>query len=158
LALGRGIQFFLGLGLTGLWLFLGSGPLGDPRPGAVGDRAFFRLANPTPVAPKAVAVDEVGGQAPPAILSLPEVERKNPGETLPVTVRGGTGQSPRLPAQIANLVKRQNLERVMEKYARQYGVDQNLVWAVIHQELGFNPHTVSPKGSIIFCATARGGV
>jgi hypothetical protein len=86
--MGRGIQFFLGLGLTGLWLFLGSGPLGDPRPGAVGDRAFFRLANPTPVAPKAVAVDEVGGQAPPAILSLPEVERKNPGETLPVTVRG----------------------------------------------------------------------
>ena len=146
--MGRGIQVFLGLGLTGLWLFLGAGPLGEPRPGVVGDRAFSRLANPTPVAPNAVAVDEVGGQAPPAILSQPEVERKNPGETLPVTVREGTGQSPRLPAQIANLVKRQNLEMVIEKYAQQYGVDQDLVWAVIRQESGFNPHAVSPKGAM----------
>ena len=104
--MGRGILIFLGLGLTGLWLFLGAGPLGEPRPGVVGDRAFSRLANPTPVAPNAVAVDEVGGQAPPAILSQPEVERKNPGKTLLVTVREGTGQSPRLPAQIANLVQR----------------------------------------------------
>ena len=146
--MGRGIQVFLGLGLTGLWLFLGSGPLGEPRPGVVGDRAFSRLANPTPVAPNAVAVDEVGGPAPPAILSQPEVERKNPGEALSVTVREGTGQSPRLPAQIANLVKRQNLEMVIEKYAEQYGVDQDLVWAVIRQESGFNPHAVSPKGAM----------
>jgi len=146
--MGRGIQVVLGLGLTGLWLFLGAGPLGELRPGLVGDRGFSRLANPTPVAPNAAALDEVGGQAPPAILSQPEVERKNPGETLAVTVREGTGQSPRLPAQIANLVKRQNLEMVIEKYAQQYGVDQDLVWAVIRQESGFNPHAVSPKGAM----------
>jgi len=146
--MGRGIQVFLGLGLTGLLLFLVAGPLGGLRPGVVGDRAFCRLANPTPVAPNAVAVDEVGGQAPPAILSQPEVERQNPGETLSVTVREGTGQSPRLPAQIANLVQRQNLEMVIEKYAQQYGVDQDLVWAVIRQESGFNPHAVSPKGAM----------
>jgi len=145
--MGRGIQVFLGLGLTGLLLFLVAGPLGGLRPGVVGDRAFCRLANPTPVAPNAVAVDEVGGQAPPAILSQPEVERQNPGETLSVTVREGTGQSPRLPAQIANLVQRQNLEMVIEKYAQHYGVDQDLVWAVIRQESGFNPHAVSPKGA-----------
>ena len=146
--MGRGIQVFLGLGLIGLWLFLGPGPLGEPRPGVVGDRAFSRLANPTPVAPNPVAVDEVGRQAPPAIVSQPGVERKNPGETLSVTVRERTGQSPRLPAQIANLVKRQNLERVIEKYAQQYGVDQDLVWAVIRQESGFNPQAVSPKGAM----------
>jgi len=93
-------------------------------------------------------VDEVGGPAPPAILSQPEVERKNPGETLAVTVREGTGQSPRLPARIASLVQRQNLERVIEKYAQQYGVDQDLVWAVVRQESGFNPHAVSPKGAM----------
>lgn len=144
----RGIQVVLGIGLTGLLLFLVVGHLGEPRPGVVGDRAFSRLANPTPVAPNAVAVDEVGGQAPPAILSQPEVERKNAGETLSVTVREGTGQSPRLPAQIANLVKRQNLEMVIEKYAEQYGVAQDLVWAVIRQESGFNPHAVSPKGAM----------
>ena len=144
----RGIQVVVGLGLIGLWLFLSAGPLGELRPGLVGDRAFSRLANPTPVAPNAVAVDEVGGPAPPAILSQPEVERKNPGEALSVTIREGTGQPPRLPAQIANLVKRQNLEMVIEKYAEQYGVDQDLVWAVIRQESGFNPHAVSPKGAM----------
>ena len=53
-----------------------------------------------------------------------------------------------MPVQIANLVKRQNLEIVIEKYARQYGVDQDLVWAVIRQESGFNPRAVSPKGAM----------
>jgi len=146
--MGRGIQVFLGLGLIGLLLFLGAGLFGEPRPGVIGGRDCSRLAKSIPVAPNAVAVDEIGGQAPPAILSQPEVERKNPGETLLVTVREGTGQSPRLPAQIANLVKRQNLEMVIEKYAQQYGVDQDLVWAVIRQESGFNPHAVSPKGAM----------
>ena len=37
---------------------------------------------------------------------------------------------------------------VIEKYARQYGVDQDLVWAVIRQESGFNPRAVSPKGAM----------
>jgi hypothetical protein len=40
------------------------------------------------------------------------------------------------------------LEIVVEKYARQYGVDQDLVWAVIRQESGFNPRAVSPKGAM----------
>ena len=83
----RGIQVVLGLGLAGLLLVLGSGPLGEPRPGMVGDRACSRPANPAPVAPKAVAGDEVGRQAPPAIVAQPGVERKNPGQTLWVTVR-----------------------------------------------------------------------
>jgi len=146
--MGRGIQVFGGLGLIGLWLFLGPGPLGELRPGARGDRAFTRVAHSTPVAPNAMEVDEVGGQAPPAILSQPEVQGKNPGGTLAMTVREETGQSPRLPARIANLVQRQNLEMVIMKYARQYGVDQDLVWAVIRQESGFNPHAVSPKGAM----------
>jgi hypothetical protein len=107
--MGRGIRVLLGLGLIGLWLFHGLGPLGESRPGGVGDRAFSRLANLTDVGPNPEAVDEVAGQAPAAILSQPEVERKNPGETLAVTVREGTGQSPRLPARIASLVQRKNL-------------------------------------------------
>ena len=37
---------------------------------------------------------------------------------------------------------------VIEKYAQQYGVDQDLVWAVIRQESGFNAHAVSPKGAM----------
>jgi len=144
----RGIQVMLGLGLAGLWLVLGAGPLGEPCSGVVGGRDCSRLAKSIPVAPKAGAADAVGRQAPPAIVPQPGVERTPPGETMPVTVREGGGPSPRLPAQIAQLVKRQNLEMVIEKYAQQYGVDQDLVWAVIRQESGFNSQAVSPKGAM----------
>ena len=144
----RGILIVLGFGLTGLLLFLVFSPLGELRPGMVGGRSCSRLAIHTPVAPNPVAEAEVGRQEPPAQVAGAEIEPKNPGETSPGMVREGTGPSPRLPAQIANLVKRQNLEMVIEKYAQQYGVDQDLVWAVIRQESGFNPRAVSPKGAM----------
>ena len=114
----------------------------------MGGRNCSRLAKSIPVAPKAEAADAVGRQAPPALVPQPGVERTPPGETLPLTGREGCGPPPRLPAQIAHLVQRQNLEMVIEKYARQYGVDQDLVWAVIRQESGFNAHAVSPKGAM----------
>lgn len=141
----RGMQAMLGLGLAGFWLVWGAGPLGEPRPGMMGGRNCSRLAN---VAPKAEAADAVGRQAPPAIMPQPGIERKTPGETMPVTVRETGGPSPRLPARIAHLVQRQNLAMVIEKYAQHYGVDQDLVWAVIRQESGFNSHAVSPKGAM----------
>jgi hypothetical protein len=144
----RGIQVMLGLGLAGLWLVWGAGPLGEPRSGVMGGRDGSRLAKSIPVAPKAEAADAVGRQAPPAIVAQPGVERKTPGETLPLTGREGGGPSPRLPARIAPLVQGQNLARVIEKYAQQYGVDQDLVWAVIRQESGFNSQAVSPKGAM----------
>ena len=144
----RGILIFSGLGLTGLLLFLVSGPLGELRPGMVGGRSSFRLAKPTPVAPNAVAEDTVGRQGSPAFMAPAGMEPKNPGETTPEMVKEKTGQSSRLPAQITNLVKRQNLEIVIEKYARKYGVDKELVWAVIRQESGFNSRAVSPKGAM----------
>ena len=142
----RGIQVVVGFGLAGLLLVLGYGLLGEPRSGRVADRACSRPANPAPVAPKAVG--EVVSHVPQAIEAQPGVEVKPPGQTLWVTVRERDGQPARLPAQIANLVRRQNLEKVIEKYARQYGVNQDLVWAVIRQESGFNPHAVSPKGAM----------
>lgn len=144
----RGILIVLGFGLTGLLLFLVFSPFRELRPGMVRGRFFSRLAIHTPVAPNAMAEDEVGRQEPPAQVAGAGYERKNPGETLSGMVREGTGQSSRLPAQITSLVKRQNLEIVIEKYARQYGVDQELVWAVIRQESGFNPRAVSPKGAM----------
>ena len=39
------------------------------------------------------------------------------------------------------------LERLIHKYATQYGVDPSLVRAVMRHESGFNPHAVSPKGA-----------
>ncbi|MDO9532177.1 MAG: lytic transglycosylase domain-containing protein [Deltaproteobacteria bacterium] len=114
----------------------------------IGGRDCSRLAKSIPVAPKAEAADAVGRQAPPALVPQPGVERNPPGETLPLTGREGGGPSPRLPARIVHLVQRQNLEMVIEKYAQRYGVDQDLVWAVIRQESGFNSHAVSPKGAM----------
>jgi hypothetical protein len=144
----RGMQVILGLGFAGVLVVLGSGLLGDPRSGMERGRVFSPPGKPTPVAPNPTPGDEGGRQAAPAIVTPPGFERKTPGEDLATTVRKETAQSTRLPARIANLVKRQNLERVIEKYARQHGVDQDLVWAIIRQESGFNPRAVSPKGAM----------
>lgn len=144
----RGIQIILGLGLTGLWLVLGAGPLGEPRSGMMGGRDCSRRAKSIPMAPKAEAADEVGRQAPPSIAAQPGVERQPPGKIMAATVRESCAAPPRLPTRVAQLVQRQNLERVIEKYARHYGVDQDLVWAVIRQESGFDAQAVSPKGAM----------
>ncbi|MBM4273393.1 MAG: lytic transglycosylase domain-containing protein [Deltaproteobacteria bacterium] len=40
------------------------------------------------------------------------------------------------------------LESLVQEYARCFGVDENLVWAVMRQESGFNPGAVSPKGAM----------
>ncbi len=46
------------------------------------------------------------------------------------------------------LVKIVELERAVRKYAKQHGVDEDLVWAVMRHESGFNPQAVSPKGAM----------
>ncbi len=40
------------------------------------------------------------------------------------------------------------LDLLIKKYARLHGVEEDLVWAVIRQESGFNPKAVSPKGAM----------
>ena len=54
--------------------------------------------------------------------------------------------SARLP--LASLVKIKELEPAVQKYARAHGVDEDLVWAVMRHESGFNPRAVSPKGAM----------
>jgi hypothetical protein len=146
--MGRGIQGLLVFGLAGVILILVSGPLGKYCPGGMGDRPFFSSPCPTPVSPHPPAGDEVAGQAPPAEFPLPGFKADNPGARDPAATRPGNRWSPRLPPRIIKLVKRQNLEMIIKKYARQYGVDEDLVWAVIRQESGFNAEAVSPKGAM----------
>jgi hypothetical protein len=141
----RGIKVVLGIGLTGFLLVLAAVHLGERRPAL--DRNGAGV-NAEAVAPSVAAPGEVGSQTPRAKTSQPGSEPDSPGETWSVKAREATGRPPRLPAQIINLVKRQNLERVIGKYAQQYGVDEDLVWAVIRQESGFNPAAVSPKGAM----------
>lgn len=52
------------------------------------------------------------------------------------------------PARTASSPGFQRLEQVIRKYARLHRVDENLVWAVMRQESGFNPGAVSPKGAM----------
>jgi hypothetical protein len=143
--MGRALQIAAGLGLAGLLLVWGYGLLGNPHPGRLADRAGSRPAAPVPVAPSAAGV--AGSPESPAVAAPSGGEGKIPGPTPGVAIREREGQPPRLPVQVANLARYQNLEKVIEKYARQYGVNQELVWAVIRQESGFNPRAVSPKGA-----------
>jgi hypothetical protein len=99
------------------------------------------------MAPEPVVAAEVGRKAALELMAQPGVEGGPPGGTIPATVQGRAVPAPRFPAQIAPLVKRRHLEAVIAKYARQYGVDQDLVWAVIRQESGFNAQAISPKGA-----------
>jgi hypothetical protein len=48
----------------------------------------------------------------------------------------------------ANLSHIMQMEAAIQKYSRAYGVDEDLVWAVVRQESGFNPAAVSPKGAM----------
>jgi len=44
-------------------------------------------------------------------------------------------------------IKDDDLVNIVRQYARHYGVDESLVYAVIHAESGFNPKAVSPAGA-----------
>jgi hypothetical protein len=144
----RGIGSLLVVGLAGFILILFSGLLGEYCPRGIDDRVFSSSAHPTPVAPKPAAGDEVVGQAPQAEFPQPGVEPANPGQGASASARNANRWSPWLPSRIVKLVKRQNLEMIIKKYARRYGVDEDLVWVVIRQESGFNPEAVSPKGAL----------
>ncbi len=67
----RGMQAILGLGIIGVLLVLGSGHLGESRPGRVADRANSLPADSSSVAPNAAAVDEADRPASPAIALHP---------------------------------------------------------------------------------------
>jgi len=49
---------------------------------------------------------------------------------------------------LARLVKIKELESAVKKYASLHHVDEDLVWAVMRHESGFNPQAVSPKGAM----------
>ena len=136
------LQAALILGIAGILLALWCAPLAERRP----ERAGGRVAGE----PAASVTAVLQGALVPAVdlpAAPPPPDGPNPGELSPAA-DAGTGWRPRLPAKVANLIKRQHLEKVIEKYARQYGVDEDLVWAVMRQESGFNPQAVSPKGAM----------
>jgi hypothetical protein len=106
-----------------------------------GDRRVLSRPDTPPAG--AGSVDQA---ARPALLP-PGTGAEKSGDQPPAPGPGG-GWAPRGPVRPANLARLKQLEVVIKKYAAQYGVDEDLVWAVIRQESGFNPSAVSPKGAM----------
>jgi hypothetical protein len=143
----RGLLVALLLGFAGFMLFLFSGSFGGPHPTGIGDRPSSRWASPIAM-PPAVTPDRFASPAPQVEKPQPGVELKTVGEAGAGSVGYETSRSPREPVRIADLAKLKKLKLLIKKYARRYGVDENLVWAVVRQESGFNPYAVSPKGAM----------
>jgi len=146
--MGRGVWGLLVFGLAGVILILVSGFPGKFGQGRMGDHSFPSLPCPTSVSPSTPAGDEVAGQALQAEFPAPEVKPETPGARGPAATGHGNRRPSRRPPRISNLVTCQNLEKIIRKYARQYGLEEDLVWAVIRQESGFNPEAVSPQGAM----------
>jgi hypothetical protein len=95
-------------------------------------------ANPAPV----LETENV----PPAIPQASQTDQP-PGSPNPIAALPAE-KAVRKTARLTDPRSREYLEGLIKKYARLHGVDENLVWAVIRQESGFNPGAVSPKGAM----------
>ena len=141
----RALQIALICIITWCGVVLFSGPLGEFTRGLDGGHAG--PVKPSAVDPIVAPGADLAGPLVQAQPAQPEAEFNRPGETTP-TAKPGGGMSCRAPVQVATLIKQKNLEGVVKKYAQEYGVDEDLVWAVMRQESGFNPGAVSPKGAV----------
>jgi hypothetical protein len=143
----HGILVVLLLGFGGVLLTLFSGALDAPHPKEPGKLLFSRQASPISMPPVGTA-DKFASSSPQMERPRPGIEPKNIGENGAGTVGYETGRYPRVRVRIVDLAKLQKLKALIKKYASRYGVDEDLVWAVIRQESGFNPYAVSPKGAM----------
>jgi hypothetical protein len=142
----RGLYISMVLILAWFSVVLFSGHREDPTPGKhshptglVTSTAVAPIAGPGREVTAPLLQDEQGPR---------ESEPNSHKETRSLAVKQGTESSFRAPVQVVNLIKGKNLAMVVEKYAQEYGVDEDLIWAVIRQESGFNPGAVSPKGAM----------
>jgi hypothetical protein len=143
----RGLLIALLLGFAGFMLVLFSGQFREPGPVEVCDRPVSRQASPISMPPAGTA-DKFASSSPQLGKPQAGLKPESLAETGPKTVGYETRRSPRVPVRIADLAKLQKLKLLIKKYASRYGVDEDLVWAVIRQESGFNPYAVSPKGAM----------
>lgn len=107
---------------------------------------------------RSIAGAEETSQSKPRFVDvLKETEKKD----LPAKIPGKSGSIPphtqnalktesgvRHPGSANSSIDRPEIEKYIKKYAREYGVDEKLVHAVIMAESGFNPNALSPKGAM----------
>jgi hypothetical protein len=111
--------------------------------GALGDQGRIVSLDAPPISPAssdiqaAVSHHDTGATASPVSL---QGQQPVPGSAVRLAPAGRRS--------VASLVKIEELEPAVKKYADQHGVDEDLVWAVMCHESGFNPRAVSPKGAM----------
>ncbi len=110
---------------------------------ALGDRSRKAPINPVSGVP-AHTQDERSASGGPATVFEAPVAYRGPDPRPGSGFREATGSRRSIP----RLVKIKELEPAVKKYAEQHGVDEDLVWAVMRHESGFNPQAVSPKGAM----------
>jgi soluble lytic murein transglycosylase-like protein len=117
------------LALTMAFFCLLAARIGEDHP------ARSNLA-PTPLVSNAIGQDPPGKSLPSTTPFVPKPTLKNAlGSRLSVHLH-------------VALVKIAELEPAVRKYASLHGVDEDLVWAVMRHESGFNPRAISPKGAM----------
>lgn len=105
---------------------LGSQPMSETAPSSLVAPEALPLAVSEPSLPEPnISLS----QSPPAAPSPPE-------------------QAAKKPARVVRSESYQRLEALIKKYAALHGVDEELVWAVMRHESGFDPGAVSPKGAM----------
>lgn len=82
---------------------------------------------------------------PAALIQEPPEPQRIPQVDSPPSDTGRRRQRIPVPANLSQIMQ---MSAAIQKNARAYGVDENLVWAVVRRESGFNPAAVSPKGAM----------
>ena len=100
------------------------------------------VAVPAPICPVAA-----GEPSPPLSVSLAARPNSSRSHSSPL-VSSPPDRAERKPARVVRSESYKRLEELIKKYADLHGVDEDLVWAVIRHESGFDPGVVSPKGAM----------
>ncbi len=111
-------------------------PVGSGDPGAP------VVLTPEPVGPVTAA------ELPPALPASSSVEPNTSRSQVFLAVPALPDRAASKPPRGAHSESYTRLEILIKKYAALHGVDEDLVWAVMRHESGFDPGAVSPQGAM----------
>lgn len=133
----------LGAGVLALLLFFRLSPPPTYSPGGFSALTGYFPALPESVNPRLSSESHEAG-----VPSKGQDRAQNLSGAGVHAAPADTGRGPRRWFRWPDLAKIKQLTEIVQKYARLHEVDEDLVWAVMRAESGFNPRAVSPKGAM----------